>query len=208
MGRNFTSMVNILPGLAPVPGPMPDTLVQAWLIKAVDLLFMARGNATTTSPWTARTNVTPNFSRLGMIPPPEAINEMKVSSGMDSGAFGWASGANINVVTKSGSNQYHGDLWEFLRNSDLNARSYFIPKVGAYHYNQFGGAAGGPLMIPHILSKNRGWYVYGWYEGIRIHQAANNTALVPTAAQLNGDFSGGPAIYNPYSTSLRRTVPL
>ena len=58
--------------------------------------------------------------------------------------------------------------------------------------------AGGPLTIPHLLSKRRAWYVYGWYEGVRVHQAANNTALVPTDAQLNGDFSGGAPIYNPY----------
>jgi hypothetical protein len=200
LGRNFTSMVNILPGVAPVPGPDAGYAGSGVANQAVVPSLYGQRQRDNNFTVDGATNVTPNFSRLGMIPPPEAISEMKVSSGMDSGAFGWASGANINVVTRSGTNQFHGDLWEFLRNSDLNARSYFIPKVGAYHYNQFGGAAGGPLLIPHILSKNRGWYVYGWYEGIRIHQAANNTALVPTPAQLNGDFSGGPAIFNPYGT--------
>jgi hypothetical protein len=86
------------------------------------------------------------------------------------------------VVTKSGVNQYHGDAWEYLRNSDLNARSFFLPKVGAFHWNQFGVAGGGPLVIPRLLSKRRAWYVYGWYEGIRVHQTANNTTLVPTEA--------------------------
>ena len=204
LGRNFTSMVNILPGVAPVPGPDAGYAGSGVANSAIVPSLYGQRQRDNDFTLDGATNVTPNFSRLGMIPPPEAIAEMKVSSGMDSGAFGWASGANINVVTKSGTNQYHGDLWEFLRNSDLNARSYFIPKVGAYHFNQFGAAAGGPLAVPHILSKNRGWYVYGWYEGIRIHQAANNTTLVPTSAQLNGNFSGGPTIFNPYTTVVAR----
>ena len=58
----------------------------------------------------------------------------------------------------------------------------------------------GPLIIPKVLSKKKAWYVYGWYEGVRIHQSAGATALVPTAAQLQGDFSGGPTIYNPFTT--------
>jgi hypothetical protein len=202
LGRNFTTLVDILPGVAPVPGP--DASYAGSGVGNQAIVPSVYGQRQRDNDFTldGATDVTPNFSRLGMIPPPEAINEMKVSSGMDSGAFGWASGANINVVTKSGSNQYHGDAWEFLRNSDLNARSFFIPKVGAFHFNQFGAAAGGPLVIPRILSKDRPWYVFGWYEGVRIHQAANNTALVPTPAQLNGNFSNGLPIFNPYSTSV------
>jgi hypothetical protein len=200
LGRNFTTMIDILPGVANIPGP--DNSYAGSGVGSSAVVPSLYGQRQRDNDFTldGATNVTPNFSRIGMIPPPEAIQEMKVSSGTDSGAFGWASGANINIVTKSGTGEFHGDAWEFLRNSDLNARSYFIPTVGAYHFNQFGVAAGGPLMIPHILSKDKGWYVYGWYEGIRIHQAANNTSLVPTLAQLNGDFSAGPPIFNPYST--------
>ena len=201
LGRNFTTLVNILPGVNPVPGA--DASYAGSGVGNGAIVPSVYGQRQRDNDFTldGATNVTPNFSRLGMIPPPEAIDEMKVSSGMDSGAFGWASGANINVVTKSGTNQYHGDAWEFLRNSDLNARSHFVPSVGAFHWNQFGAAAGGPLLIPHVLSRKRAWYVYGWYEGVRVHQAANNTALVPTPAQLSGNFAGGPAIYNPFSTT-------
>jgi hypothetical protein len=200
LGRNFTTMIDILPGVANIPGP--DASYAGSGVNNAAVVPSLYGQRQRDNDFTldGATNVTPNFSRIGMIPPPEAIQEMKVSSGTDSGAFGWASGANINIVTRSGTSEFHGDAWEFLRNSDLNARSYFIPKVGAFHFNQFGVAAGGPLMIPHILSKNKGWYVYGWYEGIRIHQAANNTSLVPTSDQLNGDFSAGEPIFNPYST--------
>ena len=202
LGRNFTTLLNILPGVSPVPGA--DASYAGSGVGNQAIVPSVYGQRQRDNDFTldGATNVTPNFSRLGMIPPPEAINEMKVSAGMDSGAFGWASGANVNIVTKSGSNEFHGDMWEFFRNSDLNARSHFIPKVGAFHWNQFGAAGGGPLIIPKVLSRKKAWYVYGWYEGVRVRQAANNTTLLPTPAQLNGDFSGGPVIYNPFTTTL------
>ena len=75
-----------------------------------------------------------------------------------------------------------------------------LPSVGAFHWNQFGATAGGPLILPKVLSRKNAWYVYGWYEGVRVRQAANNTTLVPTPAQLNGDFSACPTIYNPFTT--------
>ena len=200
LGRNFTTLLNILPGVSPVPGA--DASYAGSGVGNQAIVPSVYGQRQRDNDFTldGATNVTPNFSRLGMIPPPEAISEMKVSAGMDSGAFGWASGANVNIVTKSGSNEFHGDAWEFFRNSDLNARSHFIPKVGAFHWNQFGESGGGPLIIPKVLSKKKAWYVYGWYEGVRVRQAANNTTLLPTPAQLNGDFSGGPTIYNPFTT--------
>src|SRR5262245_7108003 len=161
LGRNFTSLVYILPGVNPVPGA--DASYAGSGVSNLAVVPSVYGQRQRDNDFTldGATNVTPNFSRLGMIPPPEAVAEMKVSSGMDSGAFGWASGANINVVTKSGTNQYHGDMWEYLRNSDLNARSFFLPSVGAFHWNQFGASGGGPLIIPHLLSKRRAWYFYG-----------------------------------------------
>jgi len=200
LGRNFTTLLNILPGVSPVPGA--DASYAGSGVGNQAIVPSVYGQRQRDNDFTldGAVNVTPNFSRLGMIPPPEAISEMKVSAGMDSGAFGWASGANINIVTKSGSNEFHGDVWEFFRNSDLNARSHFIPRVGAFHWNQFGASGGGPLVIPKVLSRNKAWYVYGWYEGVRVRQAANNTTLLPTPAQLNGDFLGGPTIYNPFTT--------
>src|ERR1035441_6063608 len=126
---------------------------------------------------------------------------MKMESGMSSGVYGHASGATVNIVTKSGSNNWHGAGWEFLRNNDLDARSFFLPAVGAYHWNQFGGDVGGPLTIPKLVSKDKAWYVFGYYEGVRIHSAANYTAFIPTAAELSGNFAGENPIYNPFTTT-------
>jgi Carboxypeptidase regulatory-like domain len=200
LGRNFTSLINILPGVAPVPSA--DSTYAGSGVSNLAVIPSVYGQRQRDNNITldGAIDVTPNFTRLDVIPPPEAIDEMKVSAGMDSGAFGWASGANINIVTKTGTNDLHGDAWEYLRNGDLNARSYFIPNVGAFQWNQFGAAAGGPIVIPHLLSRKSGWYVFGYYEGVRLHSATNYTTLVPTAAELQGNFSGDAPIFNPYTT--------
>src|SRR6202012_3521671 len=95
----------------------------------------------------------------------------------------------IDVVTKSGTPSYHGMLWEYWRNNILDATTYFTPSVGTYHWNQFGGEAGGPLLFPWLLHKENKWYVYGYYEGVRITSPANYLATVPTSAEVSGDFS-------------------
>jgi hypothetical protein len=76
----------------------------------------------------------------------------------------------------------------------------FNQSVGAYHYNQFGAAVGGPLVIAHLLHADRAWYVFGYYEGIRFNQAAEYTANVPTQAELSGNFAGQQPIYDPYTS--------
>src|SRR5262249_33227501 len=71
-----------------------------------------------------------------------------------------------------------------------------------YRWNQFGAAAGGPLAIPHLLSKEKGWYFFAYYEGIRIRRTSDIITLLPTPAELSGDFSGDPPIFNPYTTAI------
>ena len=197
--RNYTALLSLLPGasapnlsyfqdFSPAGGSAADTSFYGQ--KPRDNEFLLDGIP----------NAEYLFNGVPIYPPPEAIAEMKVESGMDSGAYGWASGANINVVTKSGTNEYHGSLWEYVQNNVFNARSFFSPSVGVLRYNQFGAAAGGPLAIPHILSKKRAWYIFGWYEGIRNPSGGPYYQLVPTAAERNGNFAGDPTIYNPYTS--------
>lgn len=199
LGRNFTSLLMVLPGVSSAKalrgGPFsvggtgnnPNIFGQRW-----------RNNNYT---FDGVSNNEPLFNGVPMLPPPEALAEMKVESGMSSGAYGHASGANINVVSKSGTNALHGDLWEYLRNEKLDARSFFVPSLGPLRWNQFGAAAGGPLVIPKLVRRENGWYLFGYYEGIRIRRAANTSALVPTDRQLEGDFGGGVPIFNPFSTT-------
>jgi hypothetical protein len=114
---------------------------------------------------------------------------MTIDSGVGSSAYGHASGATIDVVTKSGTPSYHGTLWEYWRNNILDAKSYFSPSVGVYHWNQYGAEGGGPLLFPWLLHKKNKWYAYGYYEGVRITSPANYLATVPTPAEVSGDFS-------------------
>jgi hypothetical protein len=202
LGRSFTDMMLILPG-ASIPN---QTYWVQFAPQGVggsgggDVAFYGQRPRNNAFYMDGVLNAFLLFNSVPHYPPPEAIAEMKVESGMDSGAYGFASGANISLVTKSGTNQYHGDAWEFFRNDALNARSFFDPTTPRIRWNQFGGSGGGPLIIPHLVSKENNWYVFGWYEGIRQPSRSPSYALVPTDAELAGDFSADPAIFNPYTS--------
>jgi len=118
-------------------------------------------------------------------PSVEALEEFKVQTNAYSAEFGRGNGAIINATIKSGTNQFHGSVYEFLRNEKLDAKNYFdfpnLP-IAPYKQNQFGATFGGPLI------KNKTFF-FADYEGLRIRQAQTLTSFVPTAAQKGGDFS-------------------
>ena len=117
-------------------------------------------------------------------PNPDAIQEFNLITGNMSASFGNAIGGVVNVVTKSGTDQIHGDLFEFLQNNVLDASNYFSGGlVNPLKQNQFGGSVGGPII------KNRLFY-FGSYQGTRFRTAQNGQiASVPNAAERTGDFS-------------------
>ena len=200
LGRSFQSLLAILPGVAYVGPPNGYNFTVAGA--ALNPSVYGQRNRDNDYTIDGVPNNEIDYNGVPTNPPPEAIAEMKVATGSDIGAYGGSAGATISLVTKSGTNQFHGNAWEFLQNNDLNARAYFLPSVGAYRWNQFGGTFGGPLILPH-LSREKAWYVFGWYEGVRIHSAANYTGFVPTAAELQGDFSADPSpIFNPYTSTV------
>lgn len=129
----------------------------------------------------------------------DQIEEFKVESHNDSAEFGGSTGGIINVVTKSGTNGFHGSAWEYLRNNAFDARNPFFSSVTPFHQNQFGGTLGGPVILPHYNGRNRTFF-YAAYEGYRNHTASTSLFTTATPAQLNGDFSAVPVqIYNPFS---------
>jgi len=133
------------------------------------------------------------------------IQEFKVQSHNDLAEFGQVTGGIVNVATKGGTNNLHGSLWEYLRNSAFDSRDYFLPAVNPLRQNQFGVTAGGPVWLPHLYNgRNKSFFFFA-YEGFRQSQAAQNVVTTPTSAQLNGDFSNllakGIVIYNPFSTA-------
>jgi hypothetical protein len=136
--------------------------------------------------------------RIGIKLSPDAIAEFKVITANYSAEYGRAAGAVINAVTKSGTNQFHGDAFYFVRNDALDAHNYFDApgsKLPPFHQNQFGVTFGGPII------KNKTFF-FGSYEGFRLALGQTDKAILPTTAQENGDFSSGPAIFDPDTTQV------
>ena len=126
-----------------------------------------------------------------MVPPIEAIQTVDVSTSNFEAELGRASGAVTNVMLKSGTNDIHGAAYEFLQNSDLNARNFFDPSVGAKTYNYFGGNVGGAII------KNKLFY-FGDILRVTDHESNTNRLTIPTPAQISGDLSGSTTtIYDP-----------
>lgn len=123
----------------------------------------------------------------------DAIQEFKIQTNDYSAEFGRGGGANIEVVTKSGTNLFHGSAWDFLRNDDLDAKDYFDIQKQAYRRNQFGATLGGPI------KKDKTFFFFA-YEGIRRLDAQAGLLTVPTAAERSGNFSALPGVIkNPLS---------
>jgi hypothetical protein len=139
------------------------------------------------------------FSNQVIQPNPDALQQFKVETDNYSAEFGRASGAVVNATIKSGTNQFHGELWEFLRNTDLNAIGFFKPVGGGtlpFNQNQFGAAFGGPV-------KKDKTFFFADYEGFRRVYHPLQFATVPTAAMTQGNFSA----YNlPIENPLNNTT--
>jgi Carboxypeptidase regulatory-like domain/TonB dependent receptor len=129
-------------------------------------------------------------------PTPDSIAEFRVLSNTFDAEYGRNSGAVINVVTKSGTNSLHGNVYEFLRNQKFNAKGFLDLRRPDDKQNQFGGTLGGPIV------KDRTFF-FASYEGRRVvHGLSSDQVTVPTAAERNGDFSATPFAFNPGDPTL------
>ena len=127
------------------------------------------------------------------LPPPDAIQEFKIQTSNFSAELGRAGGAVLNATIKSGTNQLHGALWEFVRNDKLDAASFFQNaggiKKGELRRNQFGFSIGGPIVIPHVYNGRNRTFFFGDYEGTRIRQGVFRNPTVPTASEIASGFT-------------------
>jgi len=133
---------------------------------------------------------TDHFQRIAAIRPSvDVIQEFKVQDKLASAEIGTTSSGVVSVITKSGTNQFRGTLWEFFRNDVLDARSFFDTKKPGLRRNQFGGVLGGPVVIPGIYDgKNKTFFTFN-YEATRYRSATTAFGTVPTPAMKQGDFS-------------------
>jgi Carboxypeptidase regulatory-like domain len=124
-------------------------------------------------------------------PPVDAIQEFKVQTSAAPAAYGGGPSI-INVTFRSGTNNLHGALYEFVRNSDLDAKNYFdshTNPIPPFHMNEFGGNIGGPVVIPHLFNGKDKLFFFADYEGKRVSQSQTYISTVPIAAFRTGDFS-------------------
>ncbi len=156
-------------------------------------------------------------------PNAHATQEFRVISNNFDAQYGFAPGAVVTIQTKSGTNQFHGGIFEFLRNNDLNAGNYFSHAVDPLKRNQFGGYLGGPVL------KNNLFFFFNYQQTNDSTSPGTNTTFTPTAAFLAGDFSAlpstitlnapfqqingkpnqiNPALFNPAAVAFAQNLPL
>lgn len=135
------------------------------------------------------TNTQGYLADVNANPTVDAVQEFKVQSAVMSAEYGFTAGGVINVVTKSGTNAYHGAVYHFFRNDKLDARNAFAVTKAPFRYNQFGGAIGGPLSIPKLYNgKDRTFFFYN-YEDWRYIRTTNVVSSTPIDSWRGGDFS-------------------
>jgi hypothetical protein len=180
-GRQATQLILLTPGAQ--AAPLGD-LVGTKNYPSSVAISVAGAQATNINYLMDGTDNNDAFTNVNLpFPFPDALQEFSVQTSGLSAQYGLHPGAVVNIVTRSGTNGFHGTVFDFFRNGDMNARNYFSTKQDSLKRNQFGGAVGGPIRRDKL-------FFFGGYQGTRTRQQTNAiTSFVPTAAMLNGDFS-------------------
>lgn len=185
-GRNFLQLAQLIPGVTPGQPNDRRAVMSGMAINAIG--SRTEGNYYMLD---GISNMETFISTFNIVPSIDAIQEFKVQTSQYSAEFGSASGAVVNIATKSGTNDLHGTVFAFVRNDNLDARNFFAARKPEFKRNQFGITAGGPIR------RNRSFFFTG-YEGTRIREGLSRLGIVPTAEERRGDFSrSGYTIYDP-----------
>lgn len=186
-GRNYLQLGVLQPGVSPIT----PNLSLSGSGAAADEGFTVNGLRTQANVFLidGALNTDLFYTSSNLKPPPDAIQEFRILTNDYAPEF-WGGGSVVNLVIRSGTNQLHGDLWEFLRNDAVDAQNYFATTHPPLKQNQFGGAVGGPIYIPHLYDGRDKTFFYFYYEGLRVRQGVTSNASVPTVAEVGGDFNG------------------
>ena len=191
-GRNFTFLAQVVAG---VNTPQADTRGNA-----ASGAFSANGERPAQNNYlldgidnNSNTIDFLNGTNFVVLPPVDAIQELKVQTSDYSAEQGRAGGAILNATVKSGANDIHGDLWEFFRNDKLDAADFFEDSAGIqkgeFRQNQFGFTVGGPVVIPRVINGRNKLFFFGDYEGLRRRQGSVFTNSVPTTLERSTGFT-------------------
>jgi hypothetical protein len=196
-GRNFAELMGLTAGVMNVHTQLTGTLPLAAErgessysvngLRAEENHFLIDG-------------ISNNENHIGLsmvlLPPIDAVQEFRMETSAADARYGHGGGGTVNLVIKSGTSRYHGGVFEFIRNSSLDARNFFDQSKPAFRLNQFGATFGGPVRP----GKDPRTFFFADYEGARTYQALTYISTVPTEAMHRGDFSGAPQkIYDPAS---------
>jgi hypothetical protein len=208
-GRSFTDALAVQPGVTPASAAQPNAIVMSGVASTppsgeLDSGALSIGGQRETAN-SFRVNAADAQEDVSMgiaiVPTLDSIAELNVATGNYAPEFGSASGGQVSVLTKSGTNDWHGSTFEFLRNTNLDAKNYFSLQRAAFHQNQFGATLGGPVR------KDRAFF-FADYQGTRVAEGIDTGLIsVPTAAARSGDLSGvasslGGSVSGPYLAAL------
>jgi len=178
-GRHFTQLGTLQPGVAPITAG----LSQAGGSLRDGQAYAVNGQRPESNNFLI--DGADNFNNVDggfvMEPPVDAIAEFRILTHTANAEFGHSTGSTTNIVTRSGTNAYHGSLWEFLRNDALDAKNFFARSVEPLKRNQYGGTFGGPV-------KRDKTFFFLYYEGLRERVGETRQSTVPSLNERNGDF--------------------
>jgi len=216
-GRSFTDLLALQPAVTPMSTQQPDSIVMAGVTVAIAPSgALNAGNQSISGQREDANGFMVNGGDVkelmnggtSIVPNLDSIAEFRILTNNFDAQYGNYSGGVINVVTKSGTNRWHGDGFEFLRNTALDARNFFSPDVATYRQNQFGGTMGGPIKKDKL-------FIFGDYQGTRTAQGIDTGNIdVPTFSDRTGNLGdqsltgtvSGPFIANLLSQKLGRPV--
>ena len=189
-GREFTQLTLLTPGTAPVQESQQSLFTVA--LGAGGISPAVNGQSGYQNNFTIDGTLNNSlFTDVWAIaPPPDAIQEFNVQSHITDARFAITSGANVNLVTRSGTNTFHGSMWEFLRNDALDANTFPATARLPYRQNQYGVYLGGPVVVPRLFDgKDHTWFS-GYWEGFRSTLSQSIFADTLSTGMQQGDFSG------------------
>ncbi len=191
-GRSFTDVLAVQPGVAPASSQPANAIVMSGVASTPPSGELDAGSLSVSGQRETANSFRVNGADaqedvnmgVAIVPVLDSIADLDVRTGNDEPEYGSASGGQIAVTTKSGTNQWRGSLFEYLRNTNLDARNYFSQERAPFHQNQFGATVGGPLRRDKL-------FLFGDYQGTRMAQGVDTGLIsVPTLAERNGDFAG------------------
>jgi hypothetical protein len=186
-GRQTLQLQALLPGVVNVPSGSAASLIAI----NTALSFAVNGTRANSSSYTldGGLNMDAYNNLAAAFPNPDALQEFSIQTNAYSAVYGRDAGAVVTMVTKSGTNELHGSLFEFLRNDKLNTRNFFAAGVDPLRRNQFGGTVGGPVKLPGYNGKDRTFYFLSMEATRQVASSTISNVVVPSALERVGDFS-------------------